>query len=203
MFGRNVTPSEPVAPSERIINGDTSNASCDAFKLQKTGGSYLTLARVGDLVVRTSGADAPQSAYVVQVVSDTELILDEDLGFDSNTYNLLRPSVLPLRCPEGLEWVLRAVRAKKGNDVYRVGVWVSDNTRQFLVIDTKRLYDQQGAFKPADGEPWENFSRAGFYLEGQNLLISHDRVIQIRNYLEETLEVAVDGVNKTVDVPQG
>ncbi len=202
MFGRNVTTAEPVAPSERIINGDTSNASCPPFKLLRTGGSFLTLARVGDLIVKTSGTGAPMSAYVVQVVSDTELILDEDLGFNSNTYNLLRPGILPLRCPEGLEWILRAVRANKGDDVYRVAIWVSDGTRQALLTDTKRLYDRKGAVT-STGTPRNDFSRKGFYYEDQNLLISYDRIVEIRNYLEESLDVAVDGVNKTVDVPQG
>ncbi len=202
MFGRNVTPAEPVAPSEKIIDGATSDADCAAYKLTQTGASFTTTARVGDLVVKTSGDDSPRSAYVTAVTSDTELILDEDLGFNANTYDLLRPAILPLRCPEGLEWTLRAIRAKHGNDVYRVGVWVSDGERQFLIMDTKRLYDQRGAIK-ADGTPLTNFSREGFYLDGQNILISHDRIVQIRNYLERTLEVAVDGVNKTVDAPQG
>lgn len=193
MFGKNVIPFAPVAPAEKIIDGATSNSTCDAYELEHTGAAFLTTARVGDLIVKWAG-DNSESAYIRQVESDTKLLLDRDLEFDSDEYDLLRPGILDIRAPQGLEWILRSIRSKEGNYLHRVGLWYTDNSRQFLLLDTLQLYERLEYTN--DGQ---RKTAQGFWMENQDLLIGWEHVIQVRNYRENCLEIVVYGVNKTVE----
>lgn len=194
MFGHNVVPTDPIAPAERIVAGATSNASCPDYILRQTGGAFLTVARAGDLVVRTATDGTQSSAYVMVVLSDTDLLLDENLGFNSNIYNIIRAASADVRSPEGVEWVLRSFRCRTGGLVRRVGIWFSDGTRVSLYHDTKQLYERLGLSNPG--------GVSGFWLDNQDILIEHGKLMIVRNYTDETLEMVIYGVNKTVDVSQ-
>jgi|GEM_PF-4158720 len=193
MFGKSLIPYEPIAPAETMIDGATSDASCPGFKLVQTGASFTSSVKEGDLVIHGPGTAGAKSAYVIEVENDTTLLLDENLEFDSDDFDIRRPSELSIRPPELVEWVLRSIRTGKGDQVNRIGMWFSDGFRKVLVLDTKRLYTEKG-FDLSSDDP------TGFWMENLDLFVTNEKEILIRNCCDETADVIVMGINKTVDI---
>lgn len=185
MLGKNVSLYAPIAKAETMVSA-TSDASCPAFTLNDAGLTFTSTVKVGDLVVNT-GASPAVSGYVTKVVSNTQLLTDEDLGFDADTYVILRPSEFHIRPSEMVEWVIKTVRCLKGGLDYRVGLWRYDGEKLMLLEDTKTLAARL------------NLDAAvGLRIEGVTLLCGKNNGLVVRNATTEAVAVSIDGINKTV-----
>jgi len=194
MIGKNVVPFAPIAPAEKLLEAQTADSGCDPFYLTDTGKNFISTIGVkpGDLIVKDPSG-TPESAYVLHVVDNDNLVLDENLEMGGETYDLIRPSEVELRTALGVEWVIRSIRSRHGDACWRVAVWFSDGERTMLYMDTKLLYDKEGIESPGYPSPAE-----GFWLYEPSLLVGHKRQVLLRNYTLSTLDIVVYGANKTV-----
>jgi hypothetical protein len=191
MFGKNVVPYAPIGPADVVVHNATAAGGIAAYHVGMAGGTFLSSVKVGDLVVVTPHG-TPKSAYVTAIVSDTDLVTDEDLAISGLVFDILRPSEFVIRPPEGIEWVVRSVSTVNGDENWRVGLWFSDGTRKSLIIDTKQLYLRLAL----------TTGKNGLWLSDQQYVVGNDTMLIIRNCTEVTCDVKVHGVNKTMDAIQ-
>lgn len=188
MYGKNVTPYTPLAPGELIAEG-TADADTPAWKIKKAGASFTLTMQPGDLIVNVTDN---KSAYVKYVDSDSLATLDEDIGLAGKQFQHIRASQFSLRPGLVVEHAIREIHIPKGDQVYRVGVWIGDGVRQTLLLDTKELYRREGMLD-ANGNPVGK----GFWLQRLQIYTSYYQELIIKNFTLENIEPVIEGVNKT------
>ena len=192
MFGVNLKASQLLAPAEKVIDGSTSDAGCASYHLTEAGASFTATVKVGDLVVKDP-TGTPVSAYVLEVVSDTDLILDKDLQFDSSVYDIIRPSMAILRPGREIEWTLHTISFPKGDEIYRVGVWFGDGERESLLEDYVTFWRRQGV-----SESDLPSMPPGFRMHNQNIKADYNEWVILKSFVLEACFVTVQGINKTM-----
>jgi len=176
MFGKNLTPSELVAPAFKIIEGSTADVDTAAFKLKETGASFLTSIREGDLVVKDP-TGTPSSSLIREVESNTEAETHENLDLASAAYDVIRPNAITFRPGEGVEQTVHTIIARDVDDVHPVIVFMTDGMRYVEVARS---------------------GTSGLILTGQNLKCSYKKWLEIRSYNLRSIPIEIQGINKTV-----